>query len=60
MYGLKLFKSTSEVPQDFSYIQKVFALEPGYYEAGSFGLRHENINLVVEAQTKVSPNGWAI
>jgi len=34
-------------------------LEPGYYESGLFGLRHENINLVVEAQTKVR-NGMSL
>ena len=35
---------------------KILALisEPGYYEDGNFGLRHENIAMVVKADTKVS------
>lgn len=29
--------------------------EPGYYEDGSFGIRIENVVLVVQAKTKVAP-----
>lgn len=31
--------------------------EPGYYRDGEFGIRIEDVALVVEAQTKVGP-GW--
>lgn len=27
--------------------------EPGYYEDGEFGIRHENMAMVVPAETKV-------
>lgn len=33
---------------------ELFALEPGYYEDGAFGIRIENVVLVVPAKTKVS------
>ena len=31
-----------------------FVLEPGYYEDGAFGIRIENVVLVVPVKTKVS------
>ena len=31
-----------------------FVLEPGYYEDGAFGIRMENVVLVVPVKTKVS------
>lgn len=33
---------------------ELFVLEPGYYEDGAFGIRIENVVLVVPAKTKVS------
>lgn len=33
----------------------VFLPEPGYYEDGSFGIRIENVVLVVPAKAKVGP-----
>lgn len=33
--------------------------EPGYYRDGEFGIRIEDVALVVEAQTKVAQWGWA-
>lgn len=33
--------------------------EPGYYRDGEFGIRIEDIALVVEAQTMVAPQSWA-
>ena len=39
--------------QSHIYCSVLLFSEPGYYEANSFGLRHENINVVVEAKTKV-------
>lgn len=33
----------------------LFFLEPGYYEDGAFGIRIENVVLVVPAKTKVGP-----
>lgn len=33
--------------------------EPGYYQDGEFGIRIEDVALVVEAQTKVVKRGWA-
>lgn len=32
----------------------LFVLEPGYYEDGAFGIRIENVVLVVPVKTKVS------
>lgn len=32
----------------------VCVVEPGYYEDGDFGIRIENLILIVEADTKVS------
>lgn len=32
--------------------------EPGYYRDGEFGIRIEDVALVVEAQTEVGPWGW--
>lgn len=32
--------------------------EPGYYQDGEFGIRIEDIALVVEAQTEVGQQGW--
>lgn len=32
--------------------------EPGYYRDGEFGIRIEDVALVVEAQTKVAGSGW--
>ena len=35
----------------------IFSDEPGYYEAGSFGIRLENLVQVTKAETKYSFNG---
>jgi len=34
------------------------SIEPGYYEDGNFGLRHENIAMVVKADTKYDFDGY--
>lgn len=43
----------------FEYILNVHRLpffpEPGYYEDGSFGIRIENVVLVIPAKPKVNP-----
>ncbi|KAG8347973.1 Creatinase Prolidase N terminal domain [Trypanosoma vivax] len=36
----------------------VVSNEPGFYKAGSFGIRIENLELVVSAPTKYSPDGF--
>lgn len=35
-------------------LTEFFVLEPGYYEDGAFGIRIENVVLVVPVKTKVS------
>ena len=35
-----------------------FSIEPGYYEDGQFGIRHENIAQIVEADTKYHFPGY--
>lgn len=39
----------------FELISSSCSTEPGYYEDGSFGIRIENVVLVVQAKTKVAP-----
>jgi len=34
--------------------KRLFVAEPGYYEEGAFGIRHENLCVVVNATTEVS------
>lgn len=34
-------------------LTEMFVLEPGYYEDGAFGIRIENVVLVVPVKTKV-------
>lgn len=48
----------------FSFALSFLAVEPGYYEDGSFGIRIENVVLVVPAKPKVgsqtSSSSWLI
>lgn len=40
-------------------LTELFVLEPGYYEDGAFGIRIENVVLVVPVKTKVGVHLFA-
>mmetsp|Transcript_17378 Transcript_17378/g.41867 ORF Transcript_17378/g.41867 Transcript_17378/m.41867 type:complete len:631 (-) Transcript_17378:75-1967(-) len=66
-HGVGAFNCVHEGPQLISYYPRdpdpaiqlgmSSSIEPGYYEEGNFGIRIENVALVVEAKTEHNFNG---